>query len=176
MRGSADKEWNFAVKTKRRNGDYNNEGAIYTTDLLEIADDDILLSNNAYCCSGRYEQPVSLKRKRDVDADYIKPTFAAGGQNAVDVTVHEGAGIYRSVANGDDFATALAANMDLSYILYEMDGFFFGHDFVASWAVTCGNDIVQLDYPVSMPEPTTLAIFGIGLIGLGVRRRIRQAT
>ena len=48
--------------------------------------------------------------------------------------------------------------------------------FAAQWTQTCGNDGVAMQGdlpPVHMPEPTTLALFGLALAGLRARRRRR---
>lgn len=41
------------------------------------------------------------------------------------------------------------------------------------WAMLCGNDVIEgvVSAPVHVNEPTTIALIGLGLIGLGLARR-----
>ena len=41
------------------------------------------------------------------------------------------------------------------------------------WAMQCGNDVIEgvVDAPINVSEPTPLALFCLGLIGLGFARR-----
>ncbi len=44
--------------------------------------------------------------------------------------------------------------------------------FTAHWTMGCANDWIQVDPLIHVPEPVTLSLFGMGLLGLfGVRRK-----
>ena len=47
-----------------------------------------------------------------------------------------------------------------------------GQDFTLHWTMNCGND--ALDLPVSVPEPSTIALLGLGLIGIGAARKLKR--
>jgi hypothetical protein len=39
------------------------------------------------------------------------------------------------------------------------------------WAANCNNDFIILDISEQVPEPSIIALFGLGLVGLGFARR-----
>lgn len=62
---------------------------------------------------------------------------------------------------------------------YEASGFdlsFLGNtDFIAHWTMSCGNDNLMGQGTVDVPEPASVALFSLGLIGLGFARRKTQS-
>lgn len=46
-------------------------------------------------------------------------------------------------------------------------------DLAFHWAMLCGNDVIEgvVDAPAQVSEPSVLALFGLGLFGLGLARR-----
>ena len=56
-----------------------------------------------------------------------------------------------------------------SYELYEFDKFLSG-DIGLHWTMYCGNDVIEGQATIT-PEPGTLLLLGLGLVGVGVCRR-----
>ena len=76
--------------------------------------------------------------------------------------------------HSDDTHYAYEASIDIGLF----DKQYWNIPFDVQWAMLCGNDVISADPPAALiPEPTTLALFGLAIAGLGLsRRRSRRAA
>ncbi len=102
-------------------------------------------------------------------------TVASGTSSTLAYTGN-GTGLSQLTAYGDD-GSAIHYAIEATVSLDHFDPSYLGQNFSLHWTMDCGNDALDLDPSVPIPEPTTLALLGIGLLAIPfARRRKRKAT
>jgi hypothetical protein len=167
--------------------------------ILTIADDDILGfqitiagSVNDITVPLPTEEGIGVVGHVDMQAHWVDPTtpLAAGGAIAIRENFLESPGGPVSdtldiVFSGSaDPLGGVLISMDLHFLSDSLDGIappelVGGGSFVESSVpliVTVGQAsfTISSDSDIAVPEPTTIAMFGAGLLGLGVLRRRRS--
>jgi hypothetical protein len=77
--------------------------------------------------------------------------------------------MYGQIGNSDHYF--IQGEITLAALLAKYGTFpSWGNNVTLHWTQTCGNDSIQLTTR-AIPEPATLSLFGLGLLGLGALRR-----
>jgi len=146
------------------NGNYTDYAINFDADrgyLSEVTSYDLIPE-----MQGSYGSPI----REMVDAYRVNTGKALGSDFEMAVTRHEGieANPLNPSVNTDAWLleVKIAKSMfDFDFATLEMVGM---HQTVA-----CGNDLIHEDFGI-IPEPGTLVLLGLGLIGVGSVRRLRR--
>ena len=140
-------EWAYAFTMPGHPGGTSGAGGLYA-----VRESGVVMSN-AYGNPVSYPQPGNggyiFREGQAVQYDAAGQTALAGGSWNVDALAHT---ITFSIADGNRL----------------------GNSFALSWAMDCGNDVLQGQVTSAVPEPSTWAmmIAGVaGLAGVGLRKR-----
>jgi len=141
-------EWNAANYWM-----FGNVAAFSTTGLGRI---DFANADGSWFSTGYSAFSGFYLEAYDINDNLIDMAYGAGNLRYVDP--------YN--ADGMDFLTVSSASNDIAYILM--------HDNYNYWITDNMSGDASGVYSPSIPEPTTMALLGLGLIGLGARLRKRM--
>lgn len=134
-----------------------------------------LAIDNAYSTVGGSASLYALNgatndENAELSEDYLKKGIYRNGQ---EVAVDE-ASQTTSVVNttGSWTVDLVAKKISFSFDAAGTNLFDSG-DLAFHWAMLCGNDVIEgvVETPTQVSEPSVLALFGLGLFGLGLARR-----
>ncbi|MDG9668890.1 PEP-CTERM sorting domain-containing protein [Hahella sp. CR1] len=148
-RHSTGTKWTYGFSLDDRWSTVGGDGALY--ELNGAANrDNAYLSNN-----------------------FINGTYA-NYRHGQEVAVKTGSSNVTSVGSGSWLVDTVNGKVSFTFDIAGTD-LVNGDEIAFHWGMTCGNDTIEGKVPFSVPEPGALALMGLGLAAVGLRRRKQAA-
>ncbi|AZZ90201.1 PEP-CTERM sorting domain-containing protein [Hahella sp. KA22] len=105
--------------------------------------------------------------------DYINGRYATY-RHGQEVAVKTDSATVTSVGSGSWLVDTVNGKVSFTFDIAGTD-LVKGDEIAFHWGMTCGNDTIEGKVPFSVPEPGALALMGLGLAAVGLRRRKQAA-